>query len=144
MPLVVLNDRRIGIQVLSLWTSKTILLFLVDQFTFQVLAVSDAATPERNEGPFALLLKCADDGRRTVATIGGRFHNRDLALLFDSLELLQIGLAVVPRSGGDVSVRNDATVGIDALMHFALYLSCLGVPFFCANVASGSVRLVCV
>ena len=63
-----------------------------------------------------------DDVRRTVATISGHFNNRESASLFDSLELLQIGLVVVPRSGGNVRVQDHAAVGVDALMHFVLEL----------------------
>ena len=51
------------------------------------------------------------------------FHNRESASLLDSLELLQIGLVVVPGCGRDMRVQNDAAVGIDALMHFVLELS---------------------
>ena len=101
----------IGDQILPLRTPKPILFFFVNQTTTQVFAVADAATPEWNESPFSLLLKRADDGRRTVATIGGRFNNRESASFLDSLELLQIGLAVVPRSGRDVCVQNDAGRG---------------------------------
>ena len=66
-----------------------------------------------------------------------------LASLFDSLELLQIGLIVVSGSGGDMCVQNNTAVGIDALMHFVFELSWVFLVFW-AKVASGSVRLVCV
>ena len=111
IPFVVLNDRRIGSQIFSLRTPQAILVFLVNESAGQILAVADAATPERNEGPFALLGERTDDGRRTVAAIGGRLNNRESASLFDSLELLPIRLVVVPGSGGDLRVQNHAGRG---------------------------------
>jgi hypothetical protein len=69
-----------------------------------------------------LLLQRANDGRRAIAAIGGRFTNRDLVLIFDSLELREVGLIVVSCSRRDFRIQDDPTVGVDRLMDFILEL----------------------
>ena len=110
VPLVVLVIRRIGTQVLSLRAAEAILFFFVNESAGQIFAVSDSTTPEWNESPFALLLQRADDGCRTVTPVCDRFTNRDLASLFDPLQLLQIRLIVVPRARGDFRIEDSVTI----------------------------------
>ena len=82
---MVLTDRGIGMQIFPFWTPKAIVVLFVNEAAVQVFAVSDAATPKRNEGLFALLGQRADDGRRTVATVRDCFANRQLVSIFNPL-----------------------------------------------------------
>jgi len=90
--------------VLPLRTAKAIVFFFVNQSASQILAVSNATAPEWDEGLFALRCQRADDGRRTIATIGYCFVNRQRVPLFDPFELLQVRLVVMPGSRGDVRI----------------------------------------
>jgi hypothetical protein len=105
-------------EILPPRTSKTILFSLVDQAPLQVLAVSDSATPEGDVGRRPLLLQLSDDGCRTIAAIRNRFIDPDLVTVFDTPELVEVRLIVMPRSRGDLGVEDDSTVGINTLMHF--------------------------
>jgi len=120
--LVVGANGRVGRQVVPSRAAEAVVLLLIDQLGFQVLAVSYTAAPEGDVGSHGLLLQRANDGRRAIAAIGGRFTNRDLVLIFDSLELREVGLIVVPGSGRDFRIQDDPTVGVDRLMDFILEL----------------------
>jgi hypothetical protein len=69
-----------------------------------------------------LFLQRANDGRRAIAPIGGRFMNRNVVQVFYSLELGEVGLIVVSRSRRDLRNLNYPAVGVDRLMHFILEL----------------------
>ena len=56
VPLVVVVDGRIGRQVLTLRTAEAVVLLFISQSGLQVLAVADAAAPEREIGLYALRL----------------------------------------------------------------------------------------
>ena len=67
---MVFADGGVGRQKLALRTAEAIVFFLVYQLTFQVLATSRPAAPERNVGLDSLLLKIPNDRRRAVTPIG--------------------------------------------------------------------------
>ena len=63
----------LGVRYLPSRATKAVVFFLVNQLGLQVLAVSHSAAPQRNVGGYCLLLQRANDVRRAIAAIGGRF-----------------------------------------------------------------------
>src|SRR4029079_17140837 len=88
----------------------------------QVLAVPHAAAPQRNVGSRLLTLERANDVRRAVSPIRGRFTNRDLIASSHAFQLREIRLVVMSCSSRHLRIQNDPTVGVDRLMHFILQL----------------------
>ena len=119
---MVFGDRRIGNEILSLRTTKAVMFFLVNQLALQVLAVPHSATPQRNEGGRLVALERANNIGRAVSAIRDRLTDRDLVVLSNTLDLLEIRLIVVPCSGRHLRIQDDPTVGINRLMYFVLQL----------------------
>jgi hypothetical protein len=92
---VVFGDRGIGNQILALRTAEAVVFFLVNQLALQVLAVPHAAAPQRNVGSRLLTLERANDVRRAVTTIGGRFADCNLVVLSHAFQLREIRLVGV-------------------------------------------------
>ncbi len=55
-------------QILPLWTAEAVVFFLEYQLPFQILAVADAAAPQRNVGGDSLLLQLGKRSVRPVLT----------------------------------------------------------------------------
>jgi len=57
-----------------------------------------------------------------VASIGGRFLDGAVALVFDASQLLKVRLVVMGPARGDFGVENDAALGVDRLTHLVFEL----------------------